>query len=135
MAKTGSVKFTTTMTSPSDKNMISSTVGLLKRQIRSIDLSGKQEDLDFDITGKNPLLKFKDEIVQINLLKQMKIILDPAAQSAALYHAGCSFIKLLFGENYKPSETEVTQIVHFICSNPTIPLEQLIKVSSAVSEH
>ena len=30
-----------------------------------------------DIIGKNPLKKFKNEIVQINLLKQMKTIMDP----------------------------------------------------------
>ena len=87
-----------------------------------------------DIIGKNPLKKFKNEIVQINLLKQMKTIMDPTVQSASLYKAGCSFIKLLFGEHYKPNETEVSQIVHFVCSNPTIPLEDLIRVSNTVSD-
>lgn len=90
-------------------------------------------DPKFDIIGKNPLRKFKTEIVQINLLKQMKIILDPSAKSVDLYKAGFNFIKLLFGDNYKPNETEVSEIVHFICSNPSIPLENLIRVSNTVS--
>ena len=63
----------------------------------------------------------------------MKVILDPTAKSVDLYKAGYNFIKLLFGENYKPNETEVSEIVHFICSNPTIPLENLIRVSNTVS--
>ena len=63
----------------------------------------------------------------------MKVILDPTAQSVNLYKAGFNFIKLLFGENYKPNETEVSQIVHFICSNPSIPLENLIRVSTTVA--
>ena len=71
--------------------------------------------------------------MQINLLKQMQVILDPSAKSVDLYRAGFNFIKLLFGDNYKPNETEVSEIVHFICSNPSIPLENLIWVSNTVS--
>ena len=66
--------------------------------------------------------KLKNEFLQIGLLKQMRIILDPKAHKSTLFKAGISFVKLLYGESYQPSEEEISSVVHLVCSNPDIPL-------------
>ena len=64
----------------------------------------------------------------------MRIILDPKAHNRTLFKAGSSFVKLLYGESYKPSEEEISRVVHFVCSNPDIPLENLINVSKIANQ-
>lgn len=56
------------------------------------------------------------------------------SHSKALYRAGFDFLRLLRGEQYKPSEEDVTRIVEFVCVNPDLPLESLIKVFASASQ-
>ena len=67
-------------------------------------------------------------------MKQRKVILDPEATSADLYQAGLNFIKILFGRQYKPRESEVELIVHFLCTNPNVSMEDLLRVSGSVKD-
>ena len=64
----------------------------------------------------------------------MRIIRDKSTPSTNLYRAGSTFIKLLFGEKHQPTEIEVAQIVEFICTHPSVPLENLISVSAMMGE-
>ena len=122
----------------SDKNMLATKVNDLQRQLLSGGFKSQGQidraSSDLDIVGTNPMHKFKNQSDQIQLMKQMKIILDPQAHSVTLYRAGCTFYQLLFGENIEPTETEVSQIVHFICTNPSIPLENLIQLSAKAAD-
>jgi len=46
-------------------------------------------------------------MTQIKLIKQMKTILDPKSLGSSLLNAGHNFIKILFGDKYRPDEAEV----------------------------
>lgn len=61
-------------------------------------------------------------------------MLDPRAHSSSLYKAACAFVKLLFGDQYDPTAEEIQRVVHFVCSNPEIPLDNLIKISGMAQE-
>lgn len=101
-----------TMTSSvSYKNIHANTMVELSKDFQSAKVStvskSSTQDIHLDIIGKNHLRNFKNETTQIKLIKQMRTILDPKALGKSLLKAGHDFIKILFGEKYRPDEAEV----------------------------
>ena len=65
----------------------------------------------------------------MQLFKLQRTILDPKSHPIDLNRAGCEFVKILRGNQYKPSQDQVFKIISLIQLHPNVSLDHLIMVS------